>query len=166
MARAKIPSPLTFLRHFLDDPRAITAGFLAVSACGLGIALWLILRNLRHNEPGLKTPTCFVLAILIAGSGLAGAHRLPEGRFMPVAAMVCMVAGSLFYFADWKRYVRAPDGRIVFDRWKIVLRYARFSWTRDKINRHFFVSGETGAGKTTGLNQLLTQLIRRDPHLG
>lgn len=166
MARAKILSPLTFLRHFFDDPRAITVGFFAVAACGLGIALWLILRNLRHNEPGLKTPACLVLALLIAGSGLAGAHRLPEGRFMPVAAVVCIVAGSLFYFADRKRYVRDPEGRIVFDRWKIVLRYARFSWTRDKINRHFFVSGETGAGKTTGLNQLLTQLIRRDPHLG
>src|SRR5690606_13489821 len=32
--------------------------------------------------------------------------------------------------------------------------------------RHFFISGETGSGKTTGMNQLLAALIRRDPRLG
>lgn len=166
VTRGKLPTPDALLRDWLHDPRALTVALFAASAVALGVALWLILRNLRHNEPGLKTPAAFVLALIIAAAGIAGADRLNNAYFIPVAAALCLVAASLFIFADWKRYVRDPDGHMVFDRWQIVLRYARFSWTRDKINRHFFVSGETGAGKTTGLNQLLTQLIRRDPQLG
>lgn len=138
----------------------------AVTATALVAALWLVRRNLRHNEPGLKGPLALALALAIAGCGTLGAMRLPAVALVPVCSAVYALAGGLFWFADWKRFVRARDGRIVFDRWAIVLRYARFTWTRDKLNRHFFVSGETGAGKTTGLNQLLEAIIKRDSHVG
>lgn len=165
-SRLRLPSPTALLRAWVHDPRALTAVVFMVGALGLGAALWLILRNLRHNEPGLKGAAALVLALLIAASGIVGAQRLNNSLSVFAAILACTMAGGLFVFADWKRFVRDPQGRVVFDRWQIVLRYAGFGWTRDKLNRHFFVSGETGAGKTTGLNQLLTQLLRRDPHVG
>lgn len=166
MARGKLPSPTTLLREWLHDPHALTVAWFAVAALALGIALWLVIRNLRRNEPGLKSPLAFVLGLVIAAAGMLGARRLSDDLFLPVSAAVCAMAASLFLFADWRRYVRDPKGNIVFDRWEIVLRFAHFSWTRDKLNRHFFISGETGAGKTTGINKLLTALVRRDPRLG
>jgi Cdc6-like AAA superfamily ATPase len=161
MARGKLPSPTNLLRDWLHEPAALTSAIFAVTAVALGIAFWRILRNLRHNEPGLNSPTTFVLALVIAASGIFGASRLPDGYFFHVAAPLCALASGLFFFADDRRFVRDPAGTIVFDRWQIVLRFARFSWTRDKLNRHFFISGETGAGKTTGINKLMTELVRR-----
>ena len=166
MAHAKLPSPATFLRAWVHDPRALTLLYIAVSAVALGVALWLVLRNVRHNEPGLKAPSAFVLALIIAASGLLGARRLPEPWFLPAGSIVCLLAAGLFFFADRHRFVRDPRGEIVFDRWQIVLKYARFQWTRDKANRHFFFTGDTGSGKTTGMNALLAALISRDPRLG
>jgi hypothetical protein len=55
---------------------------------------------------------------------------------------------------------------IVADRWQVVLAFAGFRWTRDKANRHFFFSGDTGSGKTSGMNGLVAALIRRNPTLG
>jgi hypothetical protein len=166
MARGKLPSFTALWRDWLHDPRALTIALFATAGAALAFAVWHILRNLRHNEPGLKAPAGFACALLIAGAGITGADRLPRPLFIPVSGGLCVAAAGLFVFADRNRYVRDPAGSIVFDRWQIVLRYARFAWTRDKLNRHFFVSGETGAGKTTGLNQILTGLIRRDPRLG
>ncbi len=162
----KIVPPEVAIRRLLHDPNTPVFVAFAVTTGALTVALWLIFRNLRHNEPGLKAPMALVLAMVIAGSGLTGAHCLPGDRFVPVGSAVCVAAAALFYFADRHRFVRDPEGRIVADRWEIVLEFARFRWTRDKLNRHFFISGETGSGKTTGMNQLLTALIRRDPRLG
>lgn len=166
IAVIKITPPLVLLREWLQRPEAVTAGLFFVAAVALGIALWRVFRNLRHNEPGLKAPGAFALALIVAASGLVGARRLPPHLFLPVGAVACAVAAALFYFADRRRFVRDPAGRIVADRWEIVLEFARFRWTRDKLNRHFFISGETGSGKTTGMNQLLAALFRRDPRLG
>ncbi len=154
------------LRDWLHDPDALTVGCFAVGALALGVASWLVLRNLRHNEPGLKAPMAFALALVIAASGIIGAQRLPERWFLPVGGAVCALAGGLFFFADRHRFVRDPEGRIVFDRWQIVLKFAWFRWTRDKVNRHFFFTGDTGSGKTTGMNALLAALMRRNPNLG
>ncbi len=132
----------------------------------LAIAGWLIVRNLRHNEPGLRAVWALPFALGIAATGLGGAVRLPEPWSMGVGAAVCLAAAALFYFADHRRFVHDPQGRIVSDRWKIVLVFAGFRWTRDKANRHFFFSGDTGSGKTSGMNGLLAALIRRDPHVG
>lgn len=133
---------------------------------GLLVAAWMVLRNLRRNEPGLTSFAAFALALIIAGSGTAGAERLNERLFLPIGGGFCAIAGGLFFFADRHRFVRDPQGQIVADRWQIVLNFAHFRWTRDKLNRHFFISGETGAGKTSGMNQLLTALFRRDPRVG
>jgi hypothetical protein len=164
--RGKIPSPISFLREWLHHPSAFTVGLFLIATIAFALALWRIIRNLRHNEPGLSAPMAFALALVIAGAGLLGTYRLPDGWILRAGAPLCLVAGSLFWFADHRRFVRGPDRKIVFDRWQIVLRFARFSWTRDKLNRHFFISGETGAGKTTGINKLMTELVRRDPHVG
>lgn len=165
-AAIKFRPPQIVLREWLHHPHAITVALFAVAAIALGIALWFVLRNARHNEPGLKAPVAFALALVIATTGLMGARRLSDGHFLEVGGAVCAVAASLFFFADRRRFVRDPEGKIVADRWEIVLIFARFRWTRDKLNRHFFISGETGSGKTTGMNQLLAALIRRDPRLG
>lgn len=166
MAHVRPPSPTTLLRDWLHDPHAVTVGCFAVGALALGVASWLVLRNLRHNEPGLKAPVAFALALVLAVSGIAGAQRLPQRWFLPVGGAICVLAGSLFYFADRHRFVRDPGGKTVFDRWQIVLKIARFRWTRDKVNRHFFFTGDTGSGKTTGMNALLAALMRRNPSLG
>lgn len=166
LAMIKFRPPDVVLREWLGDPNAITVGLFACAALALGIALWFVLRNLRHNEPGLTAGVAFALALIVSATGLLGARRLPERYFLPAAAAACGVAAGLFFFADRRRFVRDPEGKIVADRWEIVLRFARFRWTRDKLNRHFFISGETGSGKTTGMNQLLAALMRRDPRLG
>jgi len=166
IALIKFKPPEIAIREWLHHPETLTVGWFAVAAVALGVAAWLIRRNLRHNEPGLKAPVALGLAVLMTAAGLLGARRLPGRWFGPVGGGVCVVAASLFFFADRHRFVRDPEGRIVADRWEIVLKFARFRWTRDKFNRHFFISGETGAGKTTGMNQLLAALVRRDSRLG
>jgi hypothetical protein len=166
IAAIKITSPLLLLREWLHRPEAVTTALFFTAAAALAVALWRVFRNLRHNEPGLKSPVAFALALVVAGSGLVAARRLAPALFLPAGAGVCTVAAGLFYFADRRRFVRDPQGRIVADRWEIVLEFARFRWTRDKLNRHFFISGETGSGKTTGMNQLLAALFRRDTRLG
>ena len=166
MSASAIPSPSNVIREWLSDPRAPTFGLFAIAVFALAIAAFYVLRNVRHNEPGLKATMAFGLAIVIAAAGFVGAQRLPEPWKLPIGAMVLVTAGALFLFADRHRFVRDPQKRIVADRWEIALRFARFTWTRDKVNRHFFFSGDTGSGKTTGMNALLSALIRRDPRLG
>lgn len=166
IAAMKIAPPEFMIRRWLHDPNAPLFAAFAAAAVALSIALWLVFRNLRHNEPGLKAPTALVLALVVSGSGVFGARLLSEERFIPVSVAFFLVAAGLFFFADRRRFVRDPAGEIVADRWEVVLEFAHFRWTRDKLNRHFFISGETGSGKTTGMNQLLAALIRRDPRLG
>lgn len=160
------PSPHVLVRQWLHDPHAITVAAFAIAALFLGIAGWLIHRNLRHNEPGLRAPLTLPFALIISAAGIFGAHRLPTPFGLIVGFLICALAGLLFYYADHRRYVRDPAGKIVADRWQVVLAFARFRWTRDKANRHFFFSGDTGSGKTTGMNGLLAALISRNPTLG
>lgn len=161
-----IQPPSELLREWLHHPQAPTVALFAGTGIALGIASWFIVRNVRRNEPGLTATGAFCFALVIATCALVGARRLPERYFLPVGGAICVMAGSLFWFADRHRFVRDPDGKIVCDRWEIVLDFARFRWTRDKANRHFFFTGETGAGKTTGMNELLAALMRRNPTLG
>lgn len=132
----------------------------------MGIAGWLIHRNLRHNEPGLRAPCALPFALIISAAGVFGAWRLPSPWGLAVGSIVCALAALLFHYADHRRWVRDPAGKIVADRWQIILVFAGFRWTRDKANRHFFFSGDTGSGKTSGMNGLLAALIRRNPTLG
>ncbi|ACB74480.1 type IV secretory system conjugative DNA transfer family protein [Opitutus terrae] len=166
IATLKIPAPSVVLREALHHPHAPTVGAFAVATFALALAAWFILRNVRHNEPGLKAPAALLLALILAASGVFAAQRLSDPWRWPVGGAVCVIAASLFLFADRNRFVRDPHGEIVADRWEIVLKFARFQWTRDKANRHFFFTGDTGSGKTTGMNGLLTALMKRNPHLG
>jgi hypothetical protein len=160
------PPPDLLLRKWLQSPHAITVGAFILAAVFVGVSAALILRNLRRNEPGLPKPLALPFALIIAGAGLFGALRLPGAWSWGVGAAFAVLPALLFYYADHGRYVVAPDGRIVADRWAIALSFAGFQWTRDKANRHFFFSGDTGSGKTTGMNRLLEELIRRNPTLG
>ena len=166
MIALKITPPTVLLREWLHHPQAPTIGAFAVATFAAGLAGWLILRNLRHNEPGLNSPSALGLAVVIALAGFYGAQGLAEPWRWPIAGACGLLAYSLFFFADRHRFVLDPQGRVVADRWEIVLKFARFSWTRDKANRHFFITGDTGSGKTTGMNGLLTDLMRRNPQLG
>lgn len=166
MNLTKLSSPATLLRDFTHGPHGVTAALFIVTAAALLAAAWLVLRNLRHNEPGLKAPLALALALVIAACGLAGAHRLSDQIFLPVGGTVVLLASGLFLFADRNRFIRDPQGRTVADRWEIVLKFARFRWTRDKANRHFFFTGDTGSGKTTGMTALLDALMHRNPNLG
>jgi len=163
----KVPSAPQILVHkWLHDPRAITVAAFAVAALFIGIAGWLIHRNLRQNEPGLRAPCALPFALIISAAGVFGADRLPTQWGLIVGTLICGFAGLLFYYADHRRFVRVPAGKIVADRWQIVLAFAGSRWTWDKANRHFFFSGDTGSGKTTGRNGLLAALISRNPTLG
>ncbi len=161
-----LPAPQILLRQWLHDPLAITVAAFAIAALFLGIAGWFIQRNLRHNEPGLRTPVALPFALVISAAGVFGADRLPAPFGLIVGASICALAGLLFYYADHRRFVRDPAGKVAADRWQIVLAFAGFRWTRDKANRHFFFSGDTGSGKTSGMNGLMAALISRNPTLG
>jgi hypothetical protein len=160
------PPPHILVRQWLENPHAITTAAFAIALFFLGIGGWFIHRNLRHNEPGLRAPLTLPLALMISAAGFFGANRLPAPFGLITGAVICAFAGLLFYYADHRRYVRDPQGRIVADRWEIVLTFARFRWTRDKANRHFFFSGDTGSGKTSGMNGLLASLMKRNSRLG
>src|SRR5215207_2732291 len=94
IAAMKMTSPTVLLREWLQDPLAPTIGLFALAAVAFAIALWLILRNVRHNEPGLKAPVALVLALVIATSGLVGARRLPGDQIFPIGGGFCAVAAS------------------------------------------------------------------------
>ncbi|MFH1498165.1 MAG: hypothetical protein ABII82_10105 [Verrucomicrobiota bacterium] len=161
-----LPPPHVLLRQWLHDPHAITVLFVALTLGFLGFAGWKIRQNLHHNEPGLSAPAALVFALFSAAFGLAGSERLPSPWSYAGGATACIFAGSLFFFADHRRFVRDPAGRIIADRWEVVLTYAGFRWTRDKANRHFFFTGDTGSGKTSGMAGLLAALLKRNPKLG
>ena len=161
-----LPAPQVLLHQWLHDPRAITVAAFAIAASFLGIAGWFIYRNLRHNEPGLRAPVALPFALIFSAAGVFGAVRLPAPFGLIAGGLICALASLLFYYADHRRFVRNPAGKIVADRWQIILAFAGFQWTRDKANRHFFFSGDTGSGKTTGMNGLLAALISRNPTLG
>ncbi|HVU15510.1 MAG TPA: hypothetical protein VHD32_01185 [Candidatus Didemnitutus sp.] len=162
----RIPSPTVLLRDALNDPRTPAVAAFVVAGVALGIAGWRVLRNLRHNEPGLTSPIAFALALVVGLAGFFGAQSLGESERWPATGTLVLVAAGLFFFADRHRFVRDPKGHLITDRWEIILSFAHFRWTRDKANRHFFITGDTGSGKTTGINGLLTALMRRDPRLG
>jgi hypothetical protein len=161
-----LPAPDVLVRQWLQNPHAITVAAFVICTVFLGISGWFIQRNLRHNDPGLRAPFAFFFALMISATGVFGASRLSSPWALPVGSVVCVLASFLFYYADHRRFVRDPAGTIVADRWQIVLAFAGFQWTRDKANRHFFFSGDTGSGKTSGMNGLLAALIRRNPTLG
>jgi len=162
----RLPAPDILIRQWLQNPHAITVAAFVIAAIFLGLAGWFIHRNLRHNEPGLRAPLALPFALAISAAGVFGAWRLPPPYDLTAGSVVCALAALLFYYADHRRWVRDPAGMIVADRWQIVLAFAGFRWTRDKANRHFFFSGDTGSGKTSGMNGLLAALIRRNPTLG
>ncbi len=161
-----LPPPHVLLRQWLHDPHAITVLFFALAFVFLVFAGWKIHRNLRHNDPGLSATAALFFALFVAAFGLAGSERLAFPWSYVAGAAACILAGLLFYFADHRRFVRDPNGKIVADRWEIVLAYAGFHWTRDKANRHFFFTGDTGSGKTSGMNGLLAALLKRNSKLG
>ena len=162
-----LPPPDVLLRKALDHPHAPTVIALVLALVALMYAGYLIARNLRHNEPGLTGPTTFVVALIVAGAGLFSASRLTGPAEWFTLSSTVVASLPLFLYANRHRFVRDPAGRIITDRWEIVLKFAGFRWTRDKANRHFFFSGDTGSGKTSsGMNGLLDSLLRHNPRLG
>ena len=85
-----LPPPDLLVRQWLHNPDAITAAAFALTAAFLGVCAWLVARNLRHNEPGLRAPVAFLLALLVAGFGLFGASRLPSNWGLRVGGGVCV----------------------------------------------------------------------------
>jgi hypothetical protein len=55
-ATKTFPAPQILIRHLRKNPRASTVAVFATAGIFLGIAGWFMHRNLRHNEPGLRTP--------------------------------------------------------------------------------------------------------------
>lgn len=78
MIRPQAPDIL--IRQWLQNPHAITVGAFVLAGAFLGIAGWLIQRNLRHNEPGLRAPLALPFALTISAAGVFGAWRLPSPR--------------------------------------------------------------------------------------
>jgi hypothetical protein len=165
-AMKRLPTPDILLHQCLQSPHTITASAFVLAGIFLSVAGWFIQRNLRQNEPGLRAPLAFLFALIISAAGVFGAWRLPPPYGVSTGTIVCGLAAVLFYYADHRRWIRDPAGKIVADRWQILVVYAGFRWTRDKANRHFFFTGDTGSGKTSGMNGLLAALISRNPTLG
>ena len=161
-----LPRPPVLLRQWLHDPHAITVLFFVLALVFLCFAGWKIRQNLHHNEPGLNAPAALFLALFASAFGLAGSERLTPPWSYAAGAAACLLSAALFLFANHRRFVLDPAGRIVADRWEVVLAYAGFRWTRDKANRHFFFTGDTGSGKTSGMTGLLAALLKRNPKLG
>ena len=137
---AALPPPHVLIQKWLHDPHAITVAAFAISAGFIGLAAWLVLKNIRPNEPRLRAPLALPMVLMIAATGVLGANRLLPPWGLIAGGVVCGLASLLFYFVDHRRFVPDPAGKIVADRWQIVLVYADFRWTRDKANRHFFFS--------------------------
>ena len=76
------------LRQWLQDPHAITVAVFAISCLFLGVASWLIQRNLRHNEPGLRAPLALPIALLGAAAGVFGTDRLPAPLGLIVGPLI------------------------------------------------------------------------------
>lgn len=150
----------------LNKPHAITVLSLALSCALIAAAIWRIQKNLRHNEPGLTLKQAFSFALAICAAATVSAQRVQPYWQYFIGGAATVGTCALFYFSDHRRFIRAPDGAIVADRWQIALKFAGFRWTRDKANRHFFFSGDTGSGKTSGMNLLLADMIRRNPTVG
>ncbi|MGC4073990.1 MAG: hypothetical protein QM760_16060 [Nibricoccus sp.] len=162
----RLPAPDVLIREWIKSPHVFTVVAFLI-ACGfVGIGVWFILRNLRRNEPGLRAPCALCFALIIASAGVFGADRLTAEWGIGVGILFCVLSASLFLYADHRRFVRDPTGKVVADRWEIALKFAGFQWTRDKANRHFYFTGDTGSGKTSGMNGLLDALLKRNPKLG
>ena len=86
-----LPAPDALLRAWLNDPRAPAVISFVISGVFLGAAGWLIQRNLRHNEPGLRAPVALPFALVIAGAGLYGTTIVPAPWHWPVAGLVWFV---------------------------------------------------------------------------
>ena len=158
------PEPL---RTWASHPHSLTiaAGFGAFSC--LGFAAWRVARNTFHNEPGLSALAALAASVGTLLAAFVAASRLAQPLSLIAVTAGAVAGGTLFFFADHRRFVRDSKGRIVTDRWQIVLRFGGFKWTRDKANRHFFFTGDTGSGKTSsGMNGLLDSLLRHDRRLG
>lgn len=103
-----LPTPSVLLRQILQDQYAITVAAFAVAAIFLGIALGLIFRNLRHNEPGLHAPLALPLAVLISAAGVFGAGELSAQWSLIVGASICILSGVLPYYADHRAGRMSP----------------------------------------------------------
>jgi len=70
----------------LQSPHTTTVAAFVIAGVFLGIAVWLIQRNLRHNEPGLRAPYALAFALIISAAGclVRGACR-PRMDSSPVA---------------------------------------------------------------------------------
>jgi len=71
-----LPAPQILLREWLHNPHAMTVAAFSIAAFFLGLAGWIVQRNLRHNEPGLRAPVALALALVVAAPGVFGADRL------------------------------------------------------------------------------------------
>ena len=91
------------------------------------------MRSVAHaNDSDLRAPMALLSALIISAAGVFGADRLPAPFGLIIGGLICALATLLFYYADHRRFVRDPAGKLVADRWQIVLTFAGFRWTRDK----------------------------------
>lgn len=68
-----------------------------------------------------------------------------------------------------RRIVKASGGKgasVVYDSHQVVCKIGPYKWDREELCTHWLITGDTGAGKTTGLNNLLISLTENYPHWG
>ena len=162
----RIAAPGELFARAYQHPLAPAFLSLALAGIILAIAGFLIWRNWRHNEPGLSKPLAFGAAVTIFAATLFAATYLAPHTSLALLATAAVAGLFMIGIADHRRYVRDPAGHIVFDRWRIVLRLGGQRWTQDKACRHFFITGDTGSGKTSGLDRLLYGLFEHNPAFG
>jgi hypothetical protein len=161
-----LPPPDLLLREWPRSPHSTTATLLTISAAFAAFSAHLVFQNLRKNEPGISAKWVLPLALATGLPGVLGASRLPPPWAILIGLSIVTACAAMFYYADHRRWIKDPQGKVVADRWEIVLEFAGFRWTRDKANRHFFFTGDTGSGKTSGMNGLMKSLFERNPRMG
>jgi Type IV secretory system Conjugative DNA transfer len=112
----------------------------------------------------------------MAGLWYTSSHRLPYYYDAMIFILAITGAALLVDTSSASRSKRprriirdgmGRDARIVFDSHQIVCQIGPWKWDIEEFCTHWFITGDTGAGKTSsGLNKLLISLTEHYPHWG
>ena len=108
----------------------------------------LSIETLASDISGLRAPCALPFVLLISDAGVFGACRLPFPYGFMAGNVVRPLARLLFCYTDCRRWVYAPAGKIVADRWQVIIALAGFRGTHGKANLHSLVSGNTAGASS------------------
>src|SRR5258708_26878507 len=135
-------------------------------------------RNVHDQRVALMRLIGLALLAIAAMAGLwyTSGHRLPyyyDAMIFILAitgAALLVDTSSASRSKRLRRIIRDGTGRgarIVYDSHQIVCQIGPWKWDIEEFCTHWFITGDTGAGKTSsGLNNLLVSLTEHYPRWG